>query len=471
MRKGKEGERKGLGHVPAQEGSIVLRPKRMNLSTKKNNLGQHGTQSPRFVPRIPLQAVQSASRVQNSKSVLDSLAPPLHRQSISERKDVGKNQLLGRSKLPMPPPQAKKGLSFRTPKPTSHEYQPPSTNNKPTEAVKPAVTVTDPTPERKEEAPYSFGNNTSELSSQERFQPASLDMFKSPGEEAFHPQRPSFLNPRDSAALDARESLAWVGSLHRQSVHFKELQKQMNENDKRHVNDDDTDSFEAMERRMKTPVKKVKMAHSPLHTQSEFADNDEKKLLEAASEVPGPTSEVKEVSEDESRAKIEQTPSPRDVAAMEVPQEEAEAIDHFDHEQNKENLAEPEGQLGNEAVKAKVYKKKHQLFGGGFDVAPSFSPLRQTKSLDCLLAPSENGEVDEDEENIVPLCRATSNIQLGEGEEVVLSDLVPAEQVLLFRWPFSVSQSNCVGGASLEGARQSAGGVEKDQRGARRTCC
>merc|ERR1719370_537285 len=161
----------------------------------------------------------------------------------------------------MPPPQAKKGLSFRTPKPTSLEYQHPRTKNKPSEAVKPAVTVTDPTPERKEEAPYSIENNTSELSSQERFQPASLDMFKSPGEEEFHPQRPSFLNPRDSAALDVRESLAWVGSLHRQSVHFKELQKQMNENDKRHVNDDDTDSFEAMEKRMKTPVKKVKSKH------------------------------------------------------------------------------------------------------------------------------------------------------------------------------------------------------------------
>ena len=162
------------------------------------------------------------------------------------------------------------------------------------------------------------------------------------------------------------------------------------------------------------------------------------------------------------KAKFEQNPSPRDVAAMEVTQKEVEAIDHCDHEHNKENLAQPEGQLGNEAVKSKVYKKKHQLFGGGFDVAPSFSPLRQTKSLDCLLASSENAEVDEEEGNIVPLCRATSNIQLGEGEEVVLSDLVPAEQVLLFRWPFSVSQSNCVGGASLEGARQSAGGVEKD---------
>ena len=440
VRKGREGERKGLGQVLAQEGGIVLRPRRMNLSTKKNNLGQHGTQSPRFVPRIPLQAVQSASRVQNSKSVLDSLAPPLHRQSISERKDVGKNQLLGRSKLPMPPPQAKKGLSFRTPKPNSHEYQPPSTNNKSSEAVKPAVTITDPTPERKEESPHAFRNNTLELSNQERFQPASLDMFKSPGEEEFHSQRPSFLNPRDSAALDARESLAWVGSLHRQSVHFKELQKQMNENDKRHVNDDDTDSFEAMERRMKTPVKKVKMAHPPPGIQSEFADDHEKQLLEAAPEVPGPASELKEVTEEKSRAKIEQNPSPRDVAAMKAPQEEAEAIDHFDHEQNKENIAQPEGQLGNEAVKAKVYKKKHQLFGGGFDVAPSFSPLRQTKSLDCLLAPSKNEEVGEDEENIVPLCRATSNIQLGEGEEVVLSDLVPAEQVLLilFCWAFPV---------------------------------
>lgn len=121
------------------------------------------------------------------------------------------------------------------------------------------------------------------------------------------------------------------------------------------------------------------------------------------------------MSEDESRAKIELNPSPRDVSTIKAPQDEAEAIDHFDHEQNKENIAQPEGQLGNEAVKAKVYKKKHQLFGGGFEVAPSFSPLRQTKSLDCLLAPSENGEVGEDEENIVSSLSGHQQHSIGRG--------------------------------------------------------
>lgn len=56
---------------------------------------------------------------------------------------------------------------------------------------------------------------------------------------------------------------------------------------------------------------------------------------------------------------------------------------------------------------------------------PSFSPLRLTQSLGCLSTFDQK----EEEERIVPLCRATSNIQLGEGEEVILSDLVPAEEV------------------------------------------
>jgi len=87
VRKERDGERRGLGSVPPTgEGGVLLLPRRMNLSTKKNNLGQEA-QTPRMAARAPLQAVRSAPRVQNVKAALDALAPPLHRQSISERKD------------------------------------------------------------------------------------------------------------------------------------------------------------------------------------------------------------------------------------------------------------------------------------------------------------------------------------------------------------------------------------------------
>merc|ERR1719209_934351 len=126
----------------------------MNLSTKKNNLGQEA-QTPYMAPRAPLQTVRSAPRAQNSKAALDALAPPLHRQSISERKDFGKKQVVGGigSRLPVPP-QARKGLSFRTPRPLYHPNQPKpwaANNNKGAKLSKPveqplAIRVTAPTP-------------------------------------------------------------------------------------------------------------------------------------------------------------------------------------------------------------------------------------------------------------------------------------------------------------------------------------
>jgi len=250
------------------------------------------------------------------------------------------------------------------------------------------------------------------------FQPANLEMFKSPGaEEEFQAPRPSFLQARESMTVEARESLAWVGSLHRQSVHFKELQRQMNENDKRHVNDDDTDSFEAMEKRMKTPVKKVKSKHPQDISDGEAGVN---RPLGASDSAEVVKSSGEERGESEHKQYHE-----------EVPEEQLEAFDVL--EENKENVdsvhhggSEKEAQNCGE----KVYKKKHQLFGGGVEAVPSFSPLRQTQSLGCLSTYHQQEElVEEGEDRVVPLCRATSNIQLSEGEEVVLSDLVPAQQV------------------------------------------
>ena len=92
-------------------------------------------------------------------------------------------------------------------------------------------------------------------------------------------------------------------------------------------------------------------------------------------------------------------------------------------EENKENVDSVHQRAKN--CGEKVYKKKHQFFGGGLEIVPSLSPLRQTQSLGCLR---------QEEEEVVPLCRATSNIQLSEGKEVILSDLVPAQQVSLITY-------------------------------------
>lgn len=58
---------------------------------------------------------------------------------------------------------------------------------------------------------------------------------------------------RESFRHLPRESLAWMSQLPRESATFAELEKLMTEDDKKFANEDDTDSFEAMEKRMKTP--------------------------------------------------------------------------------------------------------------------------------------------------------------------------------------------------------------------------
>lgn len=60
---------------------------------------------------------------------------------------------------------------------------------------------------------------------------------------------------RESFKHIPRESLAWMSQLPRESATFAELEKLMTDDDKKFANDDDTDSFEAMEKRMKTPSK------------------------------------------------------------------------------------------------------------------------------------------------------------------------------------------------------------------------
>jgi len=60
---------------------------------------------------------------------------------------------------------------------------------------------------------------------------------------------------RESMAMIPRESMAWLSQLPRESATFAELERMMNENDKKFINDDDTYSFEALENRLRTPYK------------------------------------------------------------------------------------------------------------------------------------------------------------------------------------------------------------------------
>merc|ERR1719342_808735 len=60
---------------------------------------------------------------------------------------------------------------------------------------------------------------------------------------------------RESMQMLPRESMAWLSQLPRESATFAELEKMMNENDKKYINDDDTFSFEALEDRLRTPYK------------------------------------------------------------------------------------------------------------------------------------------------------------------------------------------------------------------------
>ena len=61
---------------------------------------------------------------------------------------------------------------------------------------------------------------------------------------------------RESLRMLPRESMAWLTQLPRESATFAELERMMNEDDKKCANDDDTMSFEALENRLRTPYKK-----------------------------------------------------------------------------------------------------------------------------------------------------------------------------------------------------------------------
>ncbi|XP_023344238.1 uncharacterized protein LOC111713575 isoform X3 [Eurytemora carolleeae] len=89
---------------------------------------------------------------------------------------------------------------------------------------------------------------------------------------------------RDSARFLPRESLAWLNQLPRDSATFLELEKMMGEKDQFLVNEDDTFSFEALECRVRTPMRPPVRITCTARFSEDLA-NDTKGVLEAVERV------------------------------------------------------------------------------------------------------------------------------------------------------------------------------------------
>merc|ERR1719481_1863214 len=103
---------------------------------------------------------------------------------------------------------------------------------------------------------------------------------------------------RESFKQIPRESLAWMAQLPRESATFAELEKLMTDDDKKIANEDDTDSFEAMEKRMKTPSKTKLIPNTPKYIVENKENISEKavhsesnKIIECAETVDNQTTE------------------------------------------------------------------------------------------------------------------------------------------------------------------------------------
>merc|ERR1719470_688744 len=144
---------------------------------------------------------------------------------------------------------------------------------------------------------------------------------------------------RESFRHIPRESLAWMSELPRESATFAELEKLMTDDDKRFANDDDTDSFEAMEKRMKTPSKGKVGANI-----SKLAQENKENMNSLALEI-------------NSKLLTEVAPS-------------------------KEIKASPT------STKPKSYKKKHELFGTNISVGSSLTDLSPAEVDNSIKATS-----------------------------------------------------------------------------------
>ena len=225
------------------EGEYGL-PKRMNFSTNKTKNFR--------TPLANKNANSMGMRPPQTDKKPTLFIPPIHRQSISERKPAPPV-----SGLPVPnySNHARKML-FNKPKPVPDHHKP------------------------NHEVEHQF-------------------------------TRPSNILPpltkltRESLRQIPRESLAWMSQLPRESATFAELEKLMTDDDKKCVNDDDTDSFEAMEKRMKTPSK-VKLGGKVPKRAIANKENIPNIVIEAARDQQLPAQKVMEKKETEQTSIVDE---------------------------------------------------------------------------------------------------------------------------------------------------------------------
>jgi len=197
-------------------------PRRMNMSSKKPG---------KF--RTPLKSLDVRTGAASTTAKKPTLPyPQIHRQSISERKPVP-----ARSGLPVPSNSsvARKVLF-----------------NKPNRLP--------PPPQRKQNAIQ-----------QHKFTKPSAML------------APLTKLTRESFKDIPRESMAWMAQLPRESATFAELEKLMTDDDKKIANEDDTDSFEALEKRMKTPSRNKLVSNVPIY----ITENNKENISALARQLEG----------------------------------------------------------------------------------------------------------------------------------------------------------------------------------------
>ena len=162
-----------------------------------------------------------------------------------------------------------------------------------------------------------------------------------PGSENFSRRReiqPSITKlTRESLRYLPRESLAWLTQLPRESATFAELQKMMTDSDKNLMDDDDTDSFEALESRLKTPYKK---RPSPLveEKKEENNENHDESGIEPINETV-----VEAVAGEEEEDVVEVQKVVEEQMVQELVQEE-EQEEHKEEQEEQEEQKEQEEQ-------------------------------------------------------------------------------------------------------------------------------
>ena len=172
-----------------------------------------------------------------------------------------------------------------------------------------------------------------------------------PGSENFSRRReiqPSITKlTRESLRYLPRESLAWLTQLPRESATFAELQKMMTDSDKNLMDDDDTDSFEALESRLKTPYKK---RPSPLLEEKKKEENNENH--DESGIEPINESVVEAVPGEEEEDVVEVQKVVEEQMVQELVQEEEQEEYKEEQEEQKEQEEQEEQEEQKEEVEA-----------------------------------------------------------------------------------------------------------------------